>query len=321
MNKSRPVPARLPDIKVVGVGGGGGNSVNGLINAGFNGVQYLAANTDVMELNKSNADQLIHLQSKFTNLGAGIKPENGRLMDEEDIDAIKTSIKNADLVFIVAALGGRTGTGFTPIFAKIAKEMNIPTVCVVSTPFRFEGAKKAKIAREGIAELTKLVDTLLVVPNEKLLELASTKSSISEAFSFADDVLTRGISGITNLINLKGIVNHDFADLKSILANKGKAIVGTGTGKGGNRGLDAAKKAISSPLFGEVTIGAASGVIISIAADGQFSLLSATAVLEFIQSSCDQDADIIFGLIPESSKESEVVITIIATGINSSFSA
>lgn len=313
--KSQPVNTGLPSIKVVGVGGGGGNVVNRMVNDGIKGVQYIAANTDVMVLNSSKADVVLPLGSKVTKgLGAGMKPDVGRMAAEEDIESIKSSLVNTDMVFIAAGMGGGTGTGAAPIIAEIAKEMKILTVGVVTTPFRFEGNKRAKIAEEGIGELKKHVDTLMVIPNNKLLEIASTKTTMNEAFSIADDVLKQAISGITNLINLEGVINLDFADLKTVMANKGRAIMGTGISNGESRGLEAAKKAISSPLLSDKPISGATGVIINIVADDQFSLLDAQAAADFIQSSADQDADVIFGLVNNPSQENEVVITVIATG-------
>ena len=313
--KSQPIPTGLPTIKVIGVGGGGGNVVNRMIQDGIKGVHYIAANTDVMVLNSSKADTTLALGTQITKgLGAGMKPEIGRMAAEEDLDAIREVLEDADMVFIAAGMGGGTGTGAAPTVAEIAKEQKILTVGVVTTPFRFEGSKRARIGEEGIQELKKHVDTLMVIPNDKLLEIASTKTTMNEAFSIADDVLKQAISGITNLINLEGVINLDFADLKTVMLNKGRAIMGTGIGTGENRGLEAAKKAISSPLLSDKPISGATGVIINIVADEQFSLLDAEAAADFIQSTADQDADVIFGLVTDPTKENEVVITVIATG-------
>lgn len=313
--KSQPIPTGLPTIKVIGVGGGGGNVVNRMVTDGIKGVEYLAANTDVMVLNSSLADEKLPLGTQITKgLGAGMKPEVGRMAAEEDIDAIKNALEDADMIFIAAGMGGGTGTGAAPIVAEIAKEQKILTVGVVTTPFRFEGSKRARIAVDGIEELKKHVDTLMVIPNDKLLEIASTKTTMNEAFSIADDVLKQAISGITNLINLEGVINLDFADLRTVMLNKGRAIMGTGIGTGENRGLEAAKKAISSPLLSDKPISGATGVIINIVADEQFSLLDAEAAADFIQSTADRDADVIFGLVTDPTKDNEVVITVIATG-------
>ncbi len=313
--KSQPIPTGLPTIKVFGVGGGGGNVVNRMVIDGIKGVQYIAANTDVMVLNSSKADITLPLGTQITKgLGAGMKPEIGKMAAEEDLGAIKDVLEDADMIFVAAGMGGGTGTGAAPIVAEIAKEQKILTVGVVTTPFRFEGSKRARIAEDGIEELKKHVDTLMVIPNDKLLEIASTKTTMNEAFSIADDVLKQAISGITNLINLEGVINLDFADLRTVMLNKGRAIMGTGIGAGENRGLEAAKKAISSPLLSDKPISGATGVIINIVADEQFSLLDAEAAADFIQSTADQDADVIFGLVTDPSKDNEVVITVIATG-------
>ncbi len=313
--KSQPIHTGLPTIKVIGVGGGGGNVVNRMVNDNIKGVQYLAANTDVMVLNSSKADIILPLGTKITKgLGAGMKPEIGRMAAEEDLEAIRGALENSDMVFIAAGMGGGTGTGAAPIVAEIAKEMKLLTVGVVTTPFRFEGNKRASIAEEGIEEFKKHVDTLMIIPNDKLLEIASSKTTMNEAFTIADDVLKQAISGITNLINLEGIINLDFADLKTVMSNKGRAIMGTGIANGESRGLEAAKKAISSPLLSDTPISGATGVIINIVADDQFSLLDAQAAADFIQSTADQDADVIFGLVTDSTKDNEVIITVIATG-------
>ncbi len=315
--QSQSLNAGLPTIKVIGVGGGGGNVINRMINDGVTGVQYIAANTDVMVLNSSKAEITIPLGSKSTKgLGAGMKPEIGRLAAEEDANTIKSILENTDLIFIAAGMGGGTGTGAAPVIAEIAKEMKVLTVGVVTTPFCFEGYKRMKIADDGIEELKKHVDTLMVIPNDKLLEIASSKTTMSEAFSTADDVLKQAIGGITGLINLKGDINLDFADLKTVMRNKGRAIMGTGVAKGENRGLEAAKKAISSPLLSDKPISGARGVIINVVADDNFSLLDAKSAGEYIENSADQDADVLFGLVTDENKEDEVIITVIATGFD-----
>lgn len=318
--QSQSVNNILPTIKVVGVGGGGGNVVNRMVNDGVKGVQYIAANTDVMVLNSSKADITIPLGTKNTKgLGAGMKPEVGKAAAEEDLDTIKSILEGTDLIFVAAGMGGGTGTGAAPVIAEIAKEMKVLTVAVVTSPFRFEGNKRARIADEGIEELKKHVDTLMVIPNNKLLEIASPKTTMNEAFSIADDVLKQAISGITDLLNREGVINLDFADLKTVMSNKGRAIMGTGIGTGEGRGLDAAQKAISSPLLSDTPISGATGVIINIVADEDFSLLDAQSAADFIQGSADQDADVIFGLVTDNTKENEVVITVIATGFDSPF--
>ncbi len=313
--ESEPIHTGLPLIKVIGVGGAGGNVVNRMVQDGIKKVQYIAANTDMMVLKSSLADMTIPLGTKITKgLGAGMKPEIGKMSAEEDVETIKAVLENTDLVFIAAGMGGGTGTGAAPVVAEIAKEQKILTVGVVTTPFSFEGKKRLNIAQKGIEELKKHVDTLMVIPNNKLLEIASQKTTMTEAFAIADDVLKQAISGITNLVNLEGLINLDFADLRTVMANKGRAIMGTGVGTGDNRGLDAAKKAISSPLLSDKPISGATGVIINIVADPNFSLLDAQAAADFIQGTADTDADVIFGLVTDATKENEVQITVIATG-------
>ncbi|OGG96558.1 MAG: cell division protein FtsZ, partial [Candidatus Lambdaproteobacteria bacterium RIFOXYD12_FULL_49_8] len=305
----------LPVIKVFGVGGGGGNVVNRMVRDNIKNVTFVAANTDVMVLNSSLADITIPLGTQITKgLGAGMKPEIGKMAAEEAIAQVNACLENTDMVFIAAGMGGGTGTGAAPVIAEMAREKKILTVGVVTTPFRFEGSKRAKLAEKGIEELRKHVDTLMVIPNNKLLEIASQKTTMNEAFEIADDVLKQAISGITNLVNLEGVINLDFADLKTVMSNKGRAIMGTGVGHGENRGLEAAKKAISSPLLSDRPISGATGVIINIVADENFSLLDAEAAADFIQCTADADADVIFGLVTDHTKDNEVVITVIATG-------
>jgi len=317
--ESQPIYSGLPAIKVIGVGGGGGNVVNRMITDNIKGVQYFALNTDAMALNSSLADVTIPIGKIITNgLGAGMKPEVGRMAAEEEIDNIKAMLADTDLVFLAAGMGGGTGTGAIPVIAEIAKEMKILTVAVVTIPFSFEGPKRNRLAEAGIQELKKHIDTLVVIPNSKLLELASPKTTMAEAFAMADDVLKQAISGITNLINLEGVINLDFADLYTVMANKGSAYMGTGSGSGDNRGVTAVKKALSSPLISQPIEGA-TGVIINIVADKNFSLFDAQAAAEHIQNSANQDADVIFGLVYDPELNGEVAVTVIATGYDSEY--
>ena len=312
--ESEPLHTGLPTIKVIGVGGGGGNVVNRMIQENVKGVQYISINTDTMALNSSLADATIAIGTEITKgLGAGMRPEIGRMAAEENLDSIRNILEETDMVFLAAGMGGGTGTGALPVVAEVAKEMRILTVAVVTTPFGFEGSKRAKIGDQGINELKKHVDTLVVIPNNKLLELASPKTTMTEAFLMADDILKQAISGITNLINLEGIINLDFADLHTVMYNKGSAYMGTGVGRGDNRGLTAVKSALTSPLISK-PIDGATGVIINIVADEAFPLLDAEAAAEHIQSSASQDADVIFGLVYDPGLREEVVVTVIATG-------
>lgn len=317
--REQSIHTGLPIIKVLGVGGGGGNVVNRMIEENIKGVEYAVANTDVMVLNSSRADVKVILGSRSSRgLGAGMKPEIGRAAAEEDQERIKEVLEGTDMVFIAAGMGGGTGTGAAPVIAEIAKEMKILTVGVVTTPFKFEGKKRFTIAERGIDELKKHVDTLMVIPNNKLLEIVSKDTPMDEAFAIADDVLKQAISGITNLINMEGIINLDFADVQTVMSNKGRAIMGTGIASGAKRGIDAATKAISSPLLSDKPISGAKGVIINIVADPSFSLVDAQAAAEYIESSADNEADVIFGFVKDSTKSDEVAITVIATGFEQS---
>jgi len=317
--QSRPVQPGLPVIKVIGIGGGGGNVVNRMVKDQVRGVQYISINTDGMALKSSRAGITIPIGTKITGgLGAGMKPEIGKAAAIEQIDRIKQVLQETDLVFLAAGMGGGTGTGAIPVVAEIARELNILTVAVVTTPFSFEGGKRTRLALSGIEELKKHIDTLVVVPNTRLLELASPKTTMTEAFAMADDVLKQAISGITNLINLEGFINLDFADLKTVMSNKGSAYMGTGIGTGDNRGLKAVRKALVSPLITQ-PIDGATGVIINIVADGNFPLLDAQAAAEELQGSANPDADVIFGLVYDPSLKDTVSITVIATGYDVNF--
>ena len=312
--KSQPLKIGVPIIKVLGVGGGGGNVINRMVEDNIKGVEYIAINTDLMVLKSSNADLKIQIGEKITRgMGAGMKPQIGRISAEENLDSLSQIFNNTDLVFIAAGMGGGTGTGAAPVIAEIAKEKKVLTIGVVTTPFSFEGSKRGKIADQGLIELRNHVDTLIVVSNNKLLEMASKKTSVSEAFLIADDVLKQAISGITNLINLEGVINLDFADLQTIMCNKGAAIMGTGFGFGESRGCDAVHKAITSTILDQPIEGA-NGIIVNIVADEQFTILDAEAAVDCVQKSANQDADIIFGLVYDPGKKDEVFVSVIATG-------
>lgn len=312
--ESEPIHTGLPNIKTIGLGGGGGNVVNRMVKDGVKGVQYISINTDAMALKSSLADVTVSIGKKLTaGLGAGMKPDIGRAAAEEQISELKGLLKNTDMVFLAAGMGGGTGTGAIPVMAELAKEKGILTVAVVTTPFSFEGPKRTRLAQAGIQELVKHVDTLVVIPNTKLLEVASPKTTMSEAFEMADDVLKQAISGITNLINLEGVINLDFADLRTVMEDKGSAYMGTGIGKGENRGLNAVKAALRSPLIAKPVSGA-TGVIINIVADERFPLFDAEAAAEFVQNTANKDADVIFGLVYDQNLNDEVSVTVIATG-------
>lgn len=308
----------MPKIQVFGVGGGGGNVVNRMIEDNITSVEYVAANTDTMVLNSSKADIKLVLGRQTTRgLGAGMCPEVGRTAAEEATQDIRSILKGSDLVFIAAGLGGGTGTGAAPVIAEIAQSMGILTVAVLTTPFRFEGSKRSRLADEGIIQIKKFVDTYIIVPNNSLLQIASPKLTMTEAFLMVDDVLKQGIRGIINLINTEGVINLDFADIRTVMSNKGNAVMGIGYGQGQNRGLIAAQAAISSPLLKDQTIVGAKGVIINIVADDDFTLLDAEAAAGFIEEKARSDADVIFGLVYDHDKKDVVSITIIATGFDS----
>ncbi len=308
----------LPNIKVIGIGGGGGNVVNRMIDDNVKGVEYIAMNTDAMALNSNKANIIVPLGNDLTRgLGAGMKPDIGRVAAEAEVEVIENVLEDADMVFLAAGMGGGTGTGAIPVVAEVAKNMNLLTVAVVTTPFSFEGRRRAQIAEGGLAELRRHIDTLVVIPNTKLLHLASEKTTMTEAFSMADDVLKQAIGGITNLINLEGVINLDFADLRTVMEDKGGALMGTGSGFGESRGLEAVKKAINSPLISQ-PISGATGIIINIVADNDFPLLDAEAAATYVQETANDNADVIFGLVYDGALKNEVFVTVIATGYEES---
>ncbi len=304
-------------IKVVGVGGGGNNAVNRMIFAGLKGVEFITINTDKQALLLSKAAQKIQIGDKLTRgLGAGANPEIGSKAAEESREEIAQIIKGADMVFITAGMGGGTGTGAAPIVASIAKEMGILTVGVVTKPFNFEGKRRMGHAEHGVERLRECVDTLVTIPNDRLLQIAEKKTSIMEAFKIADDVLRQGVQGISDLIAVPGLVNLDFADVKTIMVNTGFAHMGIGRATGENRAEEAAKQAIHSPLL-ETTIDGAKGVLLNITGGKDLGLFEVNTAAELVQKSADPDANIIFGAVIDESLEDEIIITVIATGFDS----
>jgi cell division protein FtsZ len=303
-------------IKVVGVGGGGSNAVNRMIEAGLKGVEFIAVNTDKQALLLSNAAQKIQIGEKLTKgLGAGANPEIGQKAAEESREIIHNSIKGADMVFITAGMGGGTGTGAAPIVAEIAKELGILTVGVVTKPFTFEGRKRIMQAEEGIKELKGKVDTLVIIPNDRLLQVIEKKTSIVEAFTIADDVLRQGVQGISDLIAVPGLVNLDFADVRTIMINTGMAHMGIGCSNGENRATEAAKQAIHSPLL-ETSIEGAKGVLLNITGGPNLGLFEVNEAAELVAQSADPDANIIFGAVIDENLKDEIRITVIATGFS-----
>ena len=303
-------------LKVVGVGGGGNNAVNRMISAGLRGVEFIAVNTDKQALFLSQANTKIQIGDKLTKgLGAGANPEIGEKAANESRDEIAMAIKDADMVFVTAGMGGGTGTGAAPVIAQISKELGILTVGVVTKPFTFEGKKRMQHAEQGVEALRGVVDTLVTIPNDRLLQIADKKMSLVKAFSLADDVLRQGVQGISDLIAVPGLINLDFADVKTIMMDTGLAHMGIGRGTGENKAEEAAKQAISSPLL-ETSIEGAKGVLLNITGGLDLGLQEVNMAAELIQAAADPEANIIFGAVIDENLKDELVITVIATGFN-----
>ena len=301
-------------IKVIGVGGAGNNAINRMIESGIKGVEFIAVNTDRQALQISKASTRIQIGEKLTRgLGAGANPDIGAQAAEESKSEIAEVLRGADMVFVTAGMGGGTGTGAAPIVAATAKELGILTIGVVTKQFTFEGKKRLNQAEKGIINLKEKVDTLVVIPNDKLLQIIDRKTSIVEAFKMADDVLRQGVQGISDLISVPGLINLDFADVKTVMLNTGMAHMGIGRASGENRAEDAAKQAIQSPLL-ETSIEGARGVIINITGGSNLGLHEVNTAAELIQRSVDPEANIIFGAVIDESLDEDIVITVIATG-------
>jgi cell division protein FtsZ len=305
-------------IKVVGVGGGGGNAVNTMISAGLPGVEFIAANTDAQALRSNLSPIKVQLGEKITKgLGAGANPQVGRKAAEEDMERIREHLTGADMVFITAGMGGGTGTGGAPVVARLAKELGALTVGVVTKPFLFEGKKRMKQAEEGMRELKDSVDTLIAIPNQRLLSIAGRNMPILETFKKADDVLLQAVRGISDLITVHGLINLDFADVRTIMSEMGMAMMGAAISAGENRAIEAAQHAISSPLLEDVSIKGARGVLINITGGPTLSLHEVNEAATLIQEEADDDANIIFGAVIDEHMGDEVRITVIATGFGS----
>src|ERR1700732_514095 len=301
-------------IKVIGVGGGGGNAVNRMIDAGMDGIEFITANTDLQALRMSRAPMKIQLGVKLTNgLGAGANPEIGRKAALEDSDKIIEALEGADMVFVTAGLGGGTGTGAAPIIASLASEMGALTVAVVTKPFAFEGKRRMQQAEKGIAELMESVDTTIVIPNEKLLAVAEN-AGFFESFRIADDILRQGVQGISDIITIPGIINRDFADVKAIMAGMGYAVMGTATAAGEHRTVEAARRAIASPLLEAGAIDGARRILINITGSNSLKLAEVQQACTIIQGAAHEDANIIFGAVLDEKMKDAVKITVIATG-------
>ena len=305
-----------PRITVIGVGGAGGNAIANMIKSDVQGVEFLVANTDAQALNASSADRRIQLGLKITHgLGAGSRPEIGRAAAEETLEDIERALDGAHMCFIAAGMGGGTGTGAAPVIAKAARDRGILTVGVVTKPFAFEGSRRGRAADAGIEELQKYVDTLIVIPNQNLFRLASAETTFKQAFEMADEVLQQGVRGITDLMVMPGLINLDFADVRSVMGEMGKAMMGTGEASGDNRAIEAAEKAISNPLLDGVSMKGAKGVIISITGGEDMRLMEVDEAASHIKELVDPDANIIWGSAFNNNMEGRIRVSVVATGI------
>jgi cell division protein FtsZ len=304
-------------IKVVGVGGGGSNAVNRMISTGVAGVEFLAANTDCQALHGSRAQLKIQLGAKLTKgLGAGANPEVGRSAALEDTETVIEALTGSDMVFVTTGLGGGTGTGATPIIASLARELGALVVAVVTKPFAFEGRRRRMQAEEGLASLRQVVDTVITIPNDKLLHSVEKGTPLAEAFLMADDILRQAVQGISDLITVPGEINLDFADVKTTMSGMGMALMGTGIAEGANRAVEAAQRAISSPLLEDASIHGARGVLINITGGEDMTLHEVSEAANIIQEAADADANIIFGTVIERAMQGQVKVTVIATGFD-----
>ncbi|MFP5111194.1 cell division protein FtsZ [Bacillaceae bacterium C204] len=304
----------LATIKVIGVGGGGNNAVNRMIEHGVQGVEFIAVNTDAQALNLSKAEVKMQIGAKLTRgLGAGANPDVGKKAAEESKEQLEAALSGADMVFVTAGMGGGTGTGAAPVIAQIARDLGALTVGVVTRPFTFEGKKRSGQASGGIGAMKDAVDTLIVIPNDRLLEIVDKSTPMLEAFREADNVLRQGVQGISDLIAVPGLINLDFADVKTIMSNKGSALMGIGVSAGENRAAEAAKKAISSPLL-ETSIDGAQGVLMNITGGTNLSLYEVQEAADIVATASDQEVNMIFGSVINESLKDEIIVTVIATG-------
>jgi len=307
---------RYAAIKVVGVGGGGSNAVNRMISAGLRGVEFIAINTDAQALAMSNADTKIHIGSKVTKgLGAGGDPEVGRQAAEESKEDLTEALEGADMVFVAAGMGGGTGTGGAPVVAEVARALNALTIGVVTKPFAFEGRRRAQAAEDGVATLKQKVNTLITIPNDRLLQIIDRTATVIEAFRTADDVLRQGVQGIADLITVPGLINLDFADVRTVMHEAGSALIGIGVGTGEDRAIRAAQAAISSPLL-ETSMQGARGVLINVTGGVDLGLVEVSEAAQIIKDAADPEANIIFGAVIDDKADGEVRITVIATGFD-----
>ncbi len=314
---SRPYVENLAQIKVIGVGGGGGNAVNRMIQEGIQGVEFIVVNTDAQALMLSEAPIRVRIGDKLTKgLGSGGDPKIGEQAAEESTEELKEVLKGADMIFITAGLGGGTGTGAAPVIARLARETGALTIGVVTKPFSFEGSRRRQIAEEGHERLKEHVDTLIVIPNDRLLQIVDKRASVQEAFATADDVLRQGIQGISELITIPGLINLDFADVRSIMSEGGAALMAIGTGRGENRAQQAAEEAIHSKLL-DISIDGARGILFNVTGSEDMSLFEVNEAAEIIRRTAHPDANIIFGAVIDPSLNDTLRITVIATGFDS----
>jgi len=307
---------QIAKIKVIGVGGGGSNAVNRMIDSGVGGVDFIVANTDLQALNSSNAEIKLQIGKSITEgLGAGANPEIGREAALESKEEIEKALAGADMVFVTCGLGGGTGTGAAPIVAEIAQDQGALTVAIVTKPFKFEGRKRMEQAEVGLEELKKHVDTIIVIPNDRLRDMIDRTTPILEAFKEVDNVLRRGVQSISDLIAVSGLVNLDFADVKAVMQNRGNAIIGIGIGVGEDRAIDAAKQAVASPLL-ETTIDGATDAIINITGGNSLTLFEAEDAAEVVRNAANTDINTIFGAVINENLNDEVIVTVIATGFD-----
>lgn len=318
MTQIRPDIETFAKIKVIGIGGGGNNAVSRMVNSKIQGVEFIAVNTDAQQLHHCKAAQKLHIGKNLTRgLGAGMNPELGRQAAEENRDELHDVLKGADMIFITCGLGGGTGTGAAPIIAEAAKDAGALTVAVVTKPFTFEGSQRSKIAQRGTTELKERVDTLITIPNDKILQIVDKNMTLNEAFAIVDDVLKQGVQGISDLVTVPGIVNVDFADVRAIMQNAGSALMGIGRATGEERAQEAAKAAVNSPLL-EVAIDGAKGVLFNVCGGPDLTMTEINEAAKIITESIDSNAKVIFGaVINEAMKKGEIKITVIATGFDS----
>lgn len=317
MAEVKPAIETFAKIKVIGIGGSGGSAVNRMIECGVKGVEFIAINTDVQALHYNKASKKLHIGKTITRgLGAGMNPDLGKQSAEETQNEIRDMLKDADMVFITCGLGGGTGTGASPIVAELARDLGALTVAVVTKPFAFEGAQRKNIAERGLSELADKVDTIITIPNDKILQVIDKKTSLLDAFMIVDEILRQGVQGISELITIPGLINVDFADVKAVMANAGSALMGIGQASGENKAIEAAKAAINSPLL-EMSIEGARGVLFTVVGGPNLTMHEVNEAAKVVTSSADEEAKIIFGAVIDEKLKDEIKITVVATGFDS----